>query len=168
MAANKDFKPIIRELRTQGWEVELTSQGHYRARPPDQTRQIVHFSMSNDPRALKNTLSNLRASGFRWEEPERRATPETREQTPRTPAATPAATPAPAETAEPDMDQLFESLKAAKVAAQEASELEKLAVQELARAENQLLQAQRDRAAAEASLREAKQAFDQAFDSQAA
>lgn len=164
MAANKDFKPIIRELRAQGWEVEPTSQGHYRARPPDQTRQIVHFSMSNDPRALKNTLSNLRASGFRWEEPERRATPETREQTPRAPAATPA----PAEPAEPDMDQLFESLKAAKVAAQESSELEKLAVQELARAENQLRQAQRDRAAAEASLREAKQAFDQAFDSQAA
>lgn len=62
------MKPIVQELRNQGWRVELTTQGHAKAYPPDNTKQLVTFPPggSGDPRAIKNTIAQLRRSGFVW------------------------------------------------------------------------------------------------------
>jgi len=65
-------KELIRELRSQGWEVDQTTQGHYRATPPDRSKPIVHMgSESGDFRAVRNNIARLRKSGFipPWDEP---------------------------------------------------------------------------------------------------
>lgn len=72
MATHMTTKELIRELRKQDFEVDQTSQGHYRVKPPDPDASIVHMSDSRDPRAWKNSVSQLRKSGFvpPWEEKE--------------------------------------------------------------------------------------------------
>jgi hypothetical protein len=72
MSANKDFRPIVDALRAQGWELTQTERGHWRAAPPDKTKPLVHFAESNEVRALKNCISQLRQSGFVWPPPEDR------------------------------------------------------------------------------------------------
>lgn len=62
----KDYRPIITELRLQGWTVEPTTQGHMRAIPPDPKLGLVHFSRSPDVHATRNILRDLRKSGFVW------------------------------------------------------------------------------------------------------
>ncbi len=64
--SRKDYRALDPALSEQGWEVELTSNGHVKATPPGKEQQIVHYSKSSDPRAFKNTLQNLRRSGFVW------------------------------------------------------------------------------------------------------
>ncbi len=71
----KDFRPIITELQRQGWEVSVTRGSHYRARPPDPKRPIVHFAASVETRALKNTIADLRRSGFEWPPEARQGAP---------------------------------------------------------------------------------------------
>lgn len=66
-----EFKPVIRALEIQGWRVAKTGQGHYRAAPPNEAAQVVHFGTSSDHRALKNTIAQLRRSGFVWPPPRR-------------------------------------------------------------------------------------------------
>jgi len=70
--ANKDFKPLVRELRQQGWSVEKTTQGHWKAVPPDPKHGIVHFSESCDYHAMKNTVRDLKARGFEWPPPSKK------------------------------------------------------------------------------------------------
>lgn len=61
-----DYKPIVKELKRQGWEVTMTSRGHYRAASPDKNVPVEHFSASGDPRAYLNTLKRLSNAGFVW------------------------------------------------------------------------------------------------------
>lgn len=62
-----DWKVLRRELAAQGWDLEQTAQGHWRAKPPDRAQGIVHFSNSEDTHAFKNTLAALRKTGcFNW------------------------------------------------------------------------------------------------------
>lgn len=65
-------KELIKELQDQGWTVDQTSQGHYRATPPDPDKQIVHMGGdSGDYRAVRNNIARLKKSGFNppWDEP---------------------------------------------------------------------------------------------------
>lgn len=71
----KDFRPIITELQRQGWVVTETRGSHYRAKPPDEKRPIVHFAASVERRALRNTIADLRRSGFEWPPEARQSAP---------------------------------------------------------------------------------------------
>jgi len=62
----RDYKEILTELKVQNWDVEQIASGHFKAVPPDQSRELVHFSTSNDPRAFHNTLRTLKKQGFTW------------------------------------------------------------------------------------------------------
>lgn len=64
--ASIDFNTIIKHLKRQGWAVEATTRGHHRAAPPDRQKPLIHFSLSGEPRAIHNTLAQLKASGFQW------------------------------------------------------------------------------------------------------
>lgn len=68
---NKEMRPILQELRNQGWKLEDTNNGHARARPPDPKHDIVVFSRCEEPRAIKNVISQLKKSGFIWPPPPR-------------------------------------------------------------------------------------------------
>lgn len=60
-----EVKDLIRELRRQGFTVEQTARGHWRACPPESHHQIVLLSSKyGDPRAMKNNITRLKKSGF--------------------------------------------------------------------------------------------------------
>lgn len=70
-----DTKELIRELRSQGWEVEKGNSGHYKCTPPNPKMDIVYMSTtSSDFRAMRNNISQLKKSGFvsPWEPDSRR------------------------------------------------------------------------------------------------
>lgn len=69
--STKDYNKLIAELVEQGWRVEPIRgvSTHYKAIPPTPNARIVHFAVSGDPRAMRNTISLLRKSGYR--EPKR-------------------------------------------------------------------------------------------------
>jgi hypothetical protein len=64
--SRKEFLDIVTELKAQKWHVTETGMGHWRAAPPDKKKKLVHFGASDDPRAIKNAVADLRASGFLW------------------------------------------------------------------------------------------------------
>lgn len=66
MAKNKEFRELIEELPRQGWALTQTSQGHWRAVPPDKTQTVVHFSETDDSHGRKNILRDLRVRGLKW------------------------------------------------------------------------------------------------------
>jgi len=57
-----DFDKLRTELRRQGFAVERTSRGHHRVTASDGKQTV--FSDSEDHRALKNTISDLKKIGF--------------------------------------------------------------------------------------------------------
>ena len=65
-AQRKEFDDLMVELRRQGWALAQTGNGHWKATPPDKRHTIVHFSISGDPHAFKNTISDLRKRSFIW------------------------------------------------------------------------------------------------------
>lgn len=68
MASIGDWKGLRSMLEAQGWTLEKRTTGHMKATPPDRTKSIVHFAQSNEPRAFRNTLADLKKQGFVWEE----------------------------------------------------------------------------------------------------
>jgi hypothetical protein len=72
MADRKDWKAIVEELPRQGWTVEPTTRGHFKAVPPDPTQEIVHFSHSDDHHALMNVIRDLKRRGFVWPPPSKK------------------------------------------------------------------------------------------------
>lgn len=158
-----DFRSVHRALAEQGWRVEQTQMGHYKAAPPDRTRTIVHFSESNDPRAIRNTITNLKKSGFAWNDAQpSRAEPEKPPTMKETGAMAPPA-PSVAPALRPTLDDVFARLR-------EAREMLALTDDDLrdARYDLELAQGRADAAAvdrekAAESLRAAKAAFDETF-----
>lgn len=61
-----DYSDIVDELRAQEWEISLTPNGHYKAKPPDKDKPIVHFATTTKTHSRVNTLKSLQRSGFRW------------------------------------------------------------------------------------------------------
>lgn len=157
MRGNKDFRPVIDELKTQGWEVEQTSQGHWKAVPPDKSKPVVHFSGSLEPRALKNTISELKRSGFDWppKRPEREKTAldewwlEDEEAEPAK--------------EKPNLDELYESLKEAKGYLDLTGEQLAECRAKLDEAKVQYEEAMAEHEKAMKALQKKKAAFDSAF-----
>lgn len=62
---DKDLKKIVKALREQGFDVEVTRKGHlmvYR-----DGRLVTTFSgTASDWRGMKNALAYARRAGFRW------------------------------------------------------------------------------------------------------
>jgi hypothetical protein len=172
MAGNKDFKPIISELRQQGWSVDQTTQGHWKATPPDASKSIVHFSASNDTHALKNTLKDLRHSGFIWPPPSKRDRSSSSVESvepPEVPVSEPgpAMETKPTETAEEKMDRLWRELKEAKsyLALTEEHMVECRTALEAA--QKAFAEAEAERVKAAETLKSKKAEFDQAFETAA-
>jgi hypothetical protein len=69
VALTKDYKKILVELRRQGWLVEQTTAGHWRATPPDPLAGLVHLSSGAETHAIHNVLRDLRQRGFIWPPP---------------------------------------------------------------------------------------------------
>jgi len=62
-----DAKALRKALVAQGWSVEQTKNGHYRAIPPDPDMDIVIMAGTpSDRRALQNDIARLRRNGFIW------------------------------------------------------------------------------------------------------
>lgn len=173
--AARDFRPIVTELRLQGWTVEKTERGHWRATPPDASKGLIHFSESDDPHALMNTLRDLKRQGFQYPPPskkqlagERRlnavaspedeAAPDSDEffSMPLAPVPEPAGPPT-------NMDEAYAALKDARETLTlldlEAQERQR----ELEEATRAYQEAETAAAAGRTKLREAKALFDEMF-----
>lgn len=62
---SKEIKALIKDLEDQGWRVVLARSGHYKAYPPDKRQDMVVMpSTPSDHRSLKNTIRDLRHSGY--------------------------------------------------------------------------------------------------------
>ena len=185
--AARDYERICEALKEQGWWVERTAVGHYRALAPNRAFPPVHFSKSGDPRAIRNTISMLKKGGFEWPpaaevvklpRPRRSQPPDPvdletedalsilareSEDSPERPTAE-APSPASASAPPPSVDDLFARLRAARDE-HELARLHLSECEEAARKANEAMEtarAERERAAER--MREAKKAFDAAFE----
>lgn len=170
--ANTDYRPIIKALKQQLWRLESTSKDHIKAFPPNLADSMVCFSLnSGDPRALKNTIQDLRKSGFVWPwSPKNEIFNLTQEELPVMKAEI--VIPTEEKAAEPLMtevpksvDQLFSDLKDSRTYAALAKEalLDAQKVLKEANAAATGSEEESDRAVEQMNL--CKRAFDKAFDS---
>lgn len=66
----KEYKEIIRELERQGWRL-VRGTRHWKAFPPDKKKPMVTIpGTPSDYRSIKNTIAQLRRSGFIWPPPD--------------------------------------------------------------------------------------------------
>lgn len=62
---DKDLRPIVKALKAQGFDVEVTSRGHVMVTRDGEL--IATFSgTSSDWRSIRNGLAPLKRAGFRW------------------------------------------------------------------------------------------------------
>lgn len=173
-AAMREFRPILVELANQGWTVEKTTKGHLKAKPPH-GGELVHFAPSSDSHSFKNALSHLRAGGFVWPPPPRSR--ERREEVREAVSAFVAGNPAPledldkkivAEYAKPveetSDERAWRELRDARAYAVLAGAELSAATAAAEVARRTALEAREEYDSAVAFLRDAKAAFDAAFD----
>lgn len=176
----KQYKDVFEALDNQGWTVEPTSRGHFKAVPPDKNKTIVVISTSDDPHAYMNNIRDLKRGGFIWPVPSKaedrsRREPQTAADDPFDKYALPArpsgvvdVPTAPPETQEEKMDRLFRELKEAKAYAALAEEHAHECSDRAAAAAAALNTAERESAAAADAMKKKKAEFDDAFYSGAA
>lgn len=161
--ASLDWRSVLKELRVQNWTLSKNNNGHWKAVPPDPSLPLVTFSESGDPRAIKNTLRDLRDSGFQWNEREPRSV--------RTPASFPVSVPdvddlppmTLPEREPPTLDSAFRRLKEAKDDYDLASMHEGELSEKMVDLRAQLARAAEERSAACQALVSAKADFDRFF-----
>lgn len=62
--AAKEIRQLVLQLQRQGWRVEMTNNGHYKAYTPDGKSIVVFGSTpSGGNRSLANMKSTLRRHG---------------------------------------------------------------------------------------------------------
>jgi len=61
--SSRQYEELSDRLRAQGWTVEARGL-RWRAVPPDRGKPIVHFAASPERHAYRNTVADLRRSGF--------------------------------------------------------------------------------------------------------
>lgn len=62
---DKDLRPIVKALKAQGFDVEVTSRGHVVVTRDGEL--IATFSgTASDWRSIRNGLAPLKRAGFRW------------------------------------------------------------------------------------------------------
>lgn len=54
---------VLKQLREQGWSVNITKKAHYQCIPPNPKAGIVLVGTGGEYRAFRNALSQLRRSG---------------------------------------------------------------------------------------------------------
>lgn len=59
----KAIDDLVKDLKDQGWRIEMTANAHLKCIPPDKTKRIIIGSCSEDPRALRNFKADLRRQG---------------------------------------------------------------------------------------------------------
>lgn len=64
-----DYVEILSALRSQGFTLTRTAEGHWRAASPNPAVQVVFFAVSAERRAMKNTIALLRRAGLAWPPP---------------------------------------------------------------------------------------------------
>ena len=170
--AAKDYKQIFDALKEQGWGQEAMSNGHYKLVPPDKHHPMVCIATtSNDFRAIKNVIRDLRASGFVWprQQVSRREPANDQEileaimgnvQSIRPDASNPFRPEEP----EPTMDDLFRQLKESRTYASLAKEARDEAQAARDAAEDSLNGSEKELELAMAQLKKCKADFDKAFD----
>jgi len=180
MADKKDYKEIVEELPRQGWSVTMTTQGHWKAVPPDPTKTIIHFSTSDDHHALMNTLRDLRKQGFQWPPPNKNDIASQKRLTGSSASSlcpdchqplseheeclvAPPPPPPPPESPEARMDRLFAELKDAKILRELTEEHLRDCNVKMAEAQAALELAQRQYTNAINALAAKKQEFDAAL-----
>ncbi len=181
----KEYRALLDELPRQGWAVSMTTQGHWKAIPPDKSMSLVHFSETDDPHGKMNIFRDLRLRGFVWPPPssaksEEEVTNEWADHAPDTPVPPAAADTPPSigKAATPSItqsdkaidkavvktvDQLFHALKEARSYDALAGDNLKRCKQKLEEAANELKGADMEKKLAEEDLAKAKMAFDKAF-----
>lgn len=186
-----DVAPVVAELRLQGWEVTLKSDATaWKAVPPNKEGRIVLFAAN--PSSTIPILRDLRHQGFQWPpKPTTNGHPTVDSKVTSTPFPP---KPNPESSTESQRSQAgrsepIESTKTERpppqgsnedaealafVRLREAKDYERLAASELIRCNNELEGARRKAATAATayddalrSLKEAKAAFDRAFDTDA-
>lgn len=181
-------KELLRALREQGWRLDQTVHGHYKGFSPD-GRELITFADTNEPRAMKNCLAQLRRTNqFQWPPPDKRMLRRTNgEHAAGAPIAeTPIASSREAGPKQRSLDDLFRNLKEAKLelgtmetrhetvmaavrqaeaALEEAQRRAGMAVDQ---AKDQARRSQDDLDAARRLVMEAKAEFDAAFEGNAA
>lgn len=60
MRIPKDFKPMVNELKKEGWTVEVTKGMHHKIRPPSGRGFVIIPSSPSDWRGVKNFKSLVR------------------------------------------------------------------------------------------------------------
>lgn len=153
-----DWDSLREELARQGFAVERTGGGHWRAKPPDKTKSIVVFSNhSGDRNTFENVISQLRRSGFvPTGLPEPKPKPVLAEVRSIVPAPPVSVSPSP-----PSLDKLFANLKEARSIAAMAQEELEAKREALERAKRELDAAQKERDEARAEMDRARKAFDE-------
>lgn len=61
---NKELRDLIKALRAQGFEVEMTKKNHYLVRKGGH-RVATIAGTASDHRSMRNVRSHLRRAGFR-------------------------------------------------------------------------------------------------------
>jgi len=176
MSTRTDYQDLSRSLAEQGWTVTPNGAEKWKAVPPGAVGNIVFFSVSQDPRALHNTIRDLKRSGFEYPPPKGKPVETkiaTGAQTLKAPPGErakpaielPAATPdRPSSAPKGDpLDQAFQQLREAREwLAMCQSELDQ-AREAFAAANREMGKAQTTTINAEAALRKAKADFDALF-----
>lgn len=162
----KDYKHILAALKEQGWRLESTSDSHIKAYPPDKDRPLVCFAItSGDPRAIKNTIRDLRASGFDWPPASQRPSSPSNEPE-EAPMSEPVYVGAPEAPEGPQKtpDQLFLELKEARNYAALAKEALRDSKTAFEKAQSALKGSEEEYARAVEQMNLCKRQFDKAFD----
>ncbi len=60
--SRKDIKPVLKRLRSQGFDIDRAKNGHYQVARGGRKVQIAYSP--SDPRTLRNIESRLRRIGY--------------------------------------------------------------------------------------------------------
>lgn len=63
---HKEIREIIEEAERQGWRAKLLKSGHTMMLAPDGIGKATLPGSPSDHHGLRNALSRMRQSGFKW------------------------------------------------------------------------------------------------------
>ena len=62
----KEIRELLREAQRQGWRIEPTKRGHYKAWPPQGGPPVTISGTPSDWRSIRNVVALMRRLGFQW------------------------------------------------------------------------------------------------------
>lgn len=64
IGARKEYRPLVKDARKQGWKIDLTGNNHLRFWPPHGGPPVITSNTPSDGRAKKNLIAALRRGGL--------------------------------------------------------------------------------------------------------